>query len=1558
MPMLSLSQLRAFLRSYVAILIVGLLLVALPVTLQSPQRANAASLGTGFCTSTVDDASGVSVTVSPNGDCVVSFATAWTTGGNAHVITRNWTVPALVRSVDVLVVAGGGGGGSSNSQKTGGAGGGGGVVVATSFGVTPGATIGIGTGVGGWGQNCANGSRGGNSYFGSLTAIGGGWGSGCSATEGTGGSGGGGHHRVGARTTQTTAPGTSSNGVNITAYGNAGGNASADAANGGGGGGGGATQVGGNGTGSGGNGTGGNGGEGIANSFRTGSPIIYGSGGGGGGNAFGGTGGTNAGNGCGTDTSGVGGIHGVNETGGGGGGGMKCQISAGRGGSGIVVIRYGLPALAQPSNVVAVATPSKAKSIDVTWNAVPDAQSYIVRIRGNDCSTISGSKSGIVTTSATVTRFDMSSSVMGDNTTYKVTVAAVGDAVNYATSNDTQCVSVTTNAAVAIPTITTQPISLNRTVGQRASLSVLATSSDGGALSYKWFKDSAEVSNATANTYVIDSVSSVDAGSYTVEVFNTLSGVSISVTSTAATLTVATALTIPTPTTGLSGTANSSFSLAVPGAGGRASLTYALTGTLIDGLSLSTSTGTISGTPTVAGTSTVSVTVTDANNATVSTSDFTVSVGYASTTVSLELAAGSPQYRTTKRITATTSRAGTVNFKLDGTTITGCGAVIAASTTAVCDWVPVDLGAAALSADFTPSSPTAYSNSTASLSATVAGRAITVTPTSSQSKVFGASDPEIGYSITAGSLDGLETLTGALSRVSGEESGTYAITLGNLYNANYAITLAPVDFIITQATQAIVSLTTTSGVYATGLTLAASGGSGTGAYSFAVTTTGTAGCSITSGVLNATSPGTCTVIATRASSTNYLVASSVATTVNISKITQAAVTLTSTSGTFNTNILLAASGGTGSGDFSYSVTDAGSAGCSLAMGPSLSPSGAGTCTVTATRAGGDNYESQSSVATTVTFAKDTQNALTLRDNSGDLDTGITLSTSGGSGTGSVTYTVTSGSASCSITSGVANARNAGTCSLTATKATDSNYLQKQVTSTLTFVKATQTALQITSTTGTYGTPIELTISGGSGTGSVSYAVSDTGSASCSETGSLLSFTSVGTCKVIATRDADSIFNARSSAATTITISRATQTALSVSITTGDLVTGIIVATTGGSGSGATTSSVTTGTASCSLTSGVVTAKSAGTCVLTVTKASDASYLSESVTATLTFTKVISTPGKIGSVTTGTVGSDITLSFTGGSGTGSVTYVVSTPGTAKCTVTDNKLSASSAGTCTVTITKKGDDTYADQVTTTEFTFTSAQVAAAPQGQINVAAVTTTTTTTTTTTVAPSVAQSPIATTTTVPVVAKSVRKPVVTTTTTTTTIAVEKPLVAPSLVNTPSAIGAATIGGKVAKATTTRVNNQLVFTAGGFTVTLAGVRPDGSIIPLTSDGLLEVRRGDIFRLDATGFAPGSEVDIWMFSKPNHLTNIEVGANGLVRSTLKVPKSVSDGLHHLVMVGVDKANAEAKFEVGMNVGVPPKQWWYSRVLIAIPISIAVFIGFWLPTSASRRRKRQLI
>ena len=1085
------------------------------------------------------------------------------------------------------------------------------------------------------------------------------------------------------------------------------------------------------------------------------------------------------------------------------------------------------------------------------------------------------------------------------------------------------------------PTISTDPTSVNKTSGQSVTFTVVATSPDAGTLSYQWFKDGAAIANATLTMYTIDSLSTADEGSYTVMVTNSIGdGVSTSTattTSSAATLTVSGALSITTPTAGLSGPANSAFSLAVPGAGGRASLSYALTGTLVNGLSIDALTGTISGTPTLAGTSSVSVTVTDANGATAATSNFTLSIGYASTSVSLALASASPQYRISNTITATTSRAGTVNFKLAGIPIAGCESVVTSTTTATCAWVPVDLGAANLTATFSPTDSSSYSNSNASLGATVVGRAITVTPTAGQSKVFGNSEPVMSYSITSGSLYGLDTLSGALSRVAGEDVGTYQIAQGTLSNANYAITLAPVNFAITQATQAAVSLTTFSGEYATGLTLAASGGSGSGAYSFAVISTGTAGCSITSGVLNATSTGTCTVAATRAASTNYLIASSGATTVTIVKANQSAISLTSTSGTFNSNISLTASGGTGTGGYSFSVSDMGTAGCSILSGTTLTSSSAGSCNVIVTRAGDSNYESRSSVATLVTFAKDTQNALTLRDSAGDLDSGITLSVSGGSGTGAVSYSVTSGSASCSITSGVVSARFVGSCTLTSTKSADTNYLQKQITNTLTFIKATQSPIQVTSTSGTYGTPIQLTITGGSGSGSLSYAVSDTGSASCVVSGTQLTFTSTGTCKVTATRDADNVFDARSSIATTITIDRSNQTPLSLATSTGDLVTGIIVSVTGGGGTGSVSTSVTSGTANCTLTAGLVTARNFGTCSLSIAKAGDTNFFSASATVTLTFAKALQSSGTVSSPTSSALGTGITLGYTGGTGNGAITYTLVSAGTAGCTITNGVLNATSGGKCTVTITKQGDDTYADQVTTTEFTFIDSN---APS----------TTTTTTIARAASTGVTTPKATPTTTTIAIP------------TTTVARKKQVLPPSLVNTPSAVGAATIGGKVTKAKTTRVNNQLVFTAGGFTVTLAGVNADGTIIPLSSDGLLEVKRGDMFRLDAQGFAPNSTVNIWMFSKTFLMDTIEVGADGLVKSTLKVPKSVEDGLHHLVMVGVDRAKAEANFEVGMNVGVPPKQWWFSRILIVIPISIAVFIGFWLPTSASRRRRRR--
>ena len=113
----------------------------------------------------------------------------------------NWTVPANVTRVDLLLVGGGGGGGGS----LGGGGGAGGLIYSNNLAVTPGASIPVTVGAGGaGGPNDSIGSNGSNSVFGTLTALGGGAGGGRIESGGSagggrpgvaGGSGGGGSQR-------------------------------------------------------------------------------------------------------------------------------------------------------------------------------------------------------------------------------------------------------------------------------------------------------------------------------------------------------------------------------------------------------------------------------------------------------------------------------------------------------------------------------------------------------------------------------------------------------------------------------------------------------------------------------------------------------------------------------------------------------------------------------------------------------------------------------------------------------------------------------------------------------------------------------------------------------------------------------------------------------------------------------------------------------------------------------------------------------------------------------------------------------------------------------------------------------------------------------------------------------------------------------------------------------------------------------------------------------------------------------------------------------------------
>ncbi len=81
--------------------------------------------------------------------------------------------------------------------------------------------------------------------------------------------------------------------------------------------------------------------------------------------------------------------------------------------------------------------------------------------------------------------------------------------------------------------------------------------------------------------------------------------------------------------------------------------------------------------------------------------------------------------------------------------------------------------------------------------ANITARAITVSA-DAKSKSFGSADPELTYQVTSGSLVGTDAFSGTLSRVAGEQAGTYAITQGTLsLGSNYAIVYLGASLTIT-----------------------------------------------------------------------------------------------------------------------------------------------------------------------------------------------------------------------------------------------------------------------------------------------------------------------------------------------------------------------------------------------------------------------------------------------------------------------------------------------------------------------------------------------------------------------------------------------------------------------------------------------------------------------------------------------------------------------------------------------------------------------------------------
>ena len=313
-----------------------------------------------------------------------------------------------------------------------------------------------------------------------------------------------------------------------------------------------------------------------------------------------------------------------------------------------------------------------------------------------------------------------------------------------------------------------------------------------------------------------------------------------------------------------------------------------------------------------------------------------------------------------------------------------------------------------------------------------------------------------------------------------------------------------------------------------------------------------------------------------------------------------------------------------------------------------------------------------------------------------------------------------------------------------------------------------------------------------------------------------------------------------------------------------------------------------------------------------------------------------------------------------SGNGAITYSVVSAGATGCSVASvtGVITYSAAGNCTIRATASATSSYL--VGTTDITFvisapapttttaapTTTTVAATqtttssqPQGQASVATIAPSSGPTTTV-LAP---MRPQGTTTSIP--------PVVTTVANAPTVVAPK---APALA--PGEAGAV-VDGKTIAATLSRADNQITAAAGDITTTVSGLTPDGQRVALNAEGNLVVNEGDKLVVSAAGFAPSADVSVWLYSSPTRLGVIAADVEGKVSGSFDLPSGLEVGDHRLMLSGENQDGVNALVGLGLSYGAVDSGSSITRLLIAIPIALAVLFGLFLP-AVTRRRKKNAI
>ncbi|MEN9553650.1 MAG: hypothetical protein RLY24_1245, partial [Actinomycetota bacterium] len=144
-------------------------------------------------------------------------------------------------------------------------------------------------------------------------------------------------------------------------------------------------------------------------------------------------------------------------------------------------------------------------------------------------------------------------------------------------------------------------------------------------------------------------------------------------------------------------------------------------------------------------------------------------------------------------------------------------------------------------------------------------------------------------------------------------------------------------------------------------------------------------------------------------------------------------------------------------------------------------------------------------------------------------------------------------------------------------------------------------------------------------------------------------------------------------------------------------------------------------------------------------------------------------------------------------------------------------------------------------------------------------------------------------------------------------------------------------------------------ASGIELKVWGVSADGSVTSLDEDGNLRVNDGDQVEMMVSGLKASADVEVWMFSTPTKLGVVAADTGGKASGRFQIPSGTESGEHRFAVEARLPNNEKATVAVGIMFGAAQQTSTTARVLIAIPILLAVGAGLIVPTTVRRRRRR---